>query len=396
MDDIPSLRRLVREHPLLNPLAGVCGDASASLVGGVVRDGLLGRDHSGDVDVVVEGDGIAVARRLAEHTGARLVTHERFGTALVTGTDGRSIDIVSARRESYPRPGVLPEVEPGTITDDLTRRDFTINAMAHRLTGSDAGHLLDPFDGRRDLEAGLVRVLHPASFVDDPSRLLRAVRYAARLGFALAPDTAALARGAASSLTLSVARNLLELRRLLDEDTAADALDRARALGVPWVVDDPDRENIFRRVAAAVGRDGAPAIPVWALRLALAVGLDERGRVALDAETRAICGGVDAVDGLTEALGAVTRRSEVDRILRRAHPATQVIAVAHGEEIVADWWATTRDMVLAVDGDDVVGTGIASGPRVGRVLADLRAAVIDGHVGTDRAGQMAYIAKMGG
>lgn len=396
MDDIPSLTRLVREHPLLDPLADICGEMPVGLVGGVVRDALLGRPHTGDVDVVVEGDAIRVAHVLSERTGADVVAHGRFGTALVTGADGRSIDLVSARRESYPRPGALPVVEPGTIADDLARRDFTINAMMLPLSGPHESTVVDPFDGRSDLTDARIRALHARSFIDDPSRLLRAVRYAARLGFGLAPDTAGAARDAAAALTLANARVLTELHRLLEEDTAADALDRAGDLGVRWIRDDPERMTAFGAVDAAAMRPAAPRVAVPSIRLGLAVRPDERARAALDAEARGVADGVDAADDLLTLLATVPPPAELDAILRRTPSEAQVVAVARGAETIATWWATTRDLHLAVDGGDVIRSGIPSGPRVGEVLGALRAAVIEGRVGTDRDAQLAQIAEWTG
>src|SRR5262245_49014848 len=157
------------------------------LVGGAVRDLLLGRGRT-DIDLVVVGD----AAELAAALGAEWTEHERFGTAKAL-LAGHTVDIAAARSESYPEPGALPEVEPAAgIEADLSRRDFTINAMAIPLQGEPG--LIDPHDGRADLEAGLLRVLHPVSLRDDPTRALRAARYAARFGFEPEPETAVLLR----------------------------------------------------------------------------------------------------------------------------------------------------------------------------------------------------------
>ena len=166
----------------------------AYLVGGAVRDLLLG-GSAVDLDVAVEGDAVAVAEEVARRLGGTVRAHDRFGTATVQAGDV-TVDLASTRSETYERPGALPEVAPAGLDEDLGRRDFTINAMAVGLTGSKAGELRDPHGGAADLEAGIVRVLHDASFVDDPTRLLRAVRYEARLGFAIDPDTERLARDA--------------------------------------------------------------------------------------------------------------------------------------------------------------------------------------------------------
>ncbi len=159
-----------------------------------MRDLLLGRDPI-DIDLVVVGDAAAAARTLAERLGGDATEHERFGTATVAAPGLPAINVVRARRESYAQPGALPDVEPGTLEEDLARRDFTVNALALALDG----RITAVPDGLEDLDEGLIRVLHEASFRDDPTRLLRAVRYATRLGFALERHTEALAREAAAA-----------------------------------------------------------------------------------------------------------------------------------------------------------------------------------------------------
>jgi tRNA nucleotidyltransferase (CCA-adding enzyme) len=171
------------------------------LVGGVVRDLLLKRENW-DLDLTVEGDGISFAKIVAEQYGAGIASFERFATARLILPDGRKIDIASTRRESYAQPAALPDVKPASLKDDLYRRDFTINAMAIQLNAGRFGWLHDPYGGQRDLKAKTIRVLHEGSFVDDPTRVFRAIRFAQRFGFRLEPVT----------------------RRLLREEAAADAI----------------------------------------------------------------------------------------------------------------------------------------------------------------------------
>ena len=162
------------------------------LVGGVVRDLLLGRENF-DLDLVVEGDAIALAQELAEARQCKLVTHQRFGTAKLTW-DGGSADLATARSETYAKACALPTVNPSTIRDDLLRRDFTINAMAVALTPDLYGQLLDLYGGLSDLEGKLVRVLHGKSFIDDATRIWRAIRYEQRLSFHLESETLELVK----------------------------------------------------------------------------------------------------------------------------------------------------------------------------------------------------------
>ena len=202
--DLPAALREAGQLGLLVPaIEAVAADyAEVCLVGGSVRDLLLRLRHL-DVDIVVEGDAIEFARALARKYLAKVVVHERFqtATAYLLLEDGSkvTVDVAAARSERYAAPGSLPQVELASLTKDLGRRDFTINAMAVSLKHEDFGQLYDPFGGFGDLEARLVRVLHSGSFADDPTRLLRAVRYAARLGFEIEPGTLGLARTAAAS-----------------------------------------------------------------------------------------------------------------------------------------------------------------------------------------------------
>ena len=191
--------------------------AKAFLVGGVVRDLLLRRETH-DLDIVVEGDACALATSLAESTGGRVRLHEAFQTAAILLEDGLRLDLATARTEHYRRPAALPEVSPGGIRQDLFRRDFTINALAMRLDPAEFGRVLDFFGGRRDLRDGKIRVLHGLSFIEDPTRAFRAVRFATLLDFELARETAHLLRVATQERVfdrLSPVRLRRELERLL-------------------------------------------------------------------------------------------------------------------------------------------------------------------------------------
>jgi tRNA nucleotidyltransferase (CCA-adding enzyme) len=242
----------------LGPLGLPRGDG-VYLVGGTVRDILLGRPGF-DVDIAVEGDAISFARGL----GGEVTEHGRFGTAVVRFGDGRHWDVVTARRETYPAPAVLPDVEAGTIEDDLARRDFTVNAMAASL-GEDFGRVVDPHAGRADLEARAIRVLHPASFVDDPTRIFRAIRYESRLGFRMDPETERLAReGMAGVALLSDARFREEVVALLSEaEGIRHTLERlAELAGTTADADLVERVDALRE-------ELDPGAPRWRLRLAV-------------------------------------------------------------------------------------------------------------------------------
>ncbi len=195
------LHRLPRERlTLLRELGNLAdrGGVSLYLVGGVVRDLLLKRENW-DLDLTVEGDGIAFARLVAERHGAGLAVFERFATARLVFQDGLKMDIATTRRESYAQPAVLPTVQPASIGEDLFRRDFTINAIAVQLNSRQFGRLIDPYGGQRDLRARMIRVLHAGSFQDDPTRIFRAIRFEQRFGFHLERATVRLLIQAAST-----------------------------------------------------------------------------------------------------------------------------------------------------------------------------------------------------
>ncbi len=192
---------------------------NAYLVGGFVRDLILEVKNL-DLDIVIEGNGLMFSERLASLLDARLVQHRRFGTATIFKKDGLKIDIATARRESYKLSGALPDVEFGTIRDDLARRDFTINAMAIAIHHCEYGSLIDFFNCRQDLKNKKIRILHDLSFQDDPTRILRAIRFKQRLGFDFEKNTRSLIeRGVKENLLDRVHKHRLrdELILLLKE-----------------------------------------------------------------------------------------------------------------------------------------------------------------------------------
>ncbi len=236
--------RLMRDpnliHPekltLLSNIANLAETLSMScyLVGGSVRDLLLGRPIN-DLDVIVEGDAITLAKKLVEVYGGRQTAHFKFRTAFWHVPNSEQVvDLITARTETYEKPGALPTVKPSTIEDDLRRRDFTINAMALRLDSKGLGEILDPLGGQADLERGVIRVLHPNSFVDDPTRIFRAIRYETRYGFSIEPETLAAINEKSLKVLESLSGERLrnELDLILDEDSAAQMLLRVVNLGV--------------------------------------------------------------------------------------------------------------------------------------------------------------------
>jgi tRNA nucleotidyltransferase (CCA-adding enzyme) len=385
--------------------------ARAFLAGGVVRDLWRGETAAaGDLDVVIEGDGPSVARALAAALGGTLVEHERFLTASVESPGHGRIDVVTARTERYERPGALPRVLPGSIGQDLRRRDFTVNAMAIEL-GSGAFGLLDPLGGVADLGRRRLRILHPLSFVEDPTRMLRAARYGARLGLTADRWTMrcqALALRLAPYPALSPARLAAELERLLAEPSAAAALDLAVRAGVPRLLDPrwrPSRVTGARLAAldaalgwAATHRIASP-LTVAALALAaeqppsVAAALPER--LGLTGEPLArVRRALDDGPRLAARVRAAATRSETARALRTAGGAAlaalRLLDDPRMQERL-DWWlGEGRAVTPALGGDDVIALGVPRGPGVSDVLEALRDARLDGRV-VDRQDEIRYV-----
>ncbi len=327
---------------------------------------------------------MAVARRVAERLGGSVTVHDRFGTATVIAPEA-VLDLAAARRERYERPGALPEVELGaTIAEDLARRDFTVNAIAVRLAD---GALVSHPGALADLEARVLRVLHDASFADDPTRLLRMARYGARLGFAPDPATDALA-AAATIGTVTGARLGAELRLLLREPQPAALLAlRRHDLGRALLGSFEPRADRIERAIALTPPDGRADLAAFATTVSepgdLAARLDD---LAFPAPERDV---VVAAATRGPRLAAL-RGTDADlwRALRREAPETVAVAGALGaEEAAARWLGDVRHRKLAIDGNDLVAAGL-SGPAVGAALAAATEAMLDGRA-ADRAAQLA-------
>ncbi len=385
-----TLLERLRILPAAGPvLAALGGEPRVWVVGGAVRDLLLGGVPS-DLDLVVEGDALVVARRAADRLGGEVLVHERFGTATVHGPEG-SFDLAGARRESYPQPGSLPVVELGApLQDDLARRDFSVNTLALRLAD---GELLGVPDAREDLDARLLRVLHDASFRDDPTRLVRLARYAGRLGFAIEPHTAALA-GLAVSVgalrTVSGERLGAELRLLAHEpQPAALVALEAHGLGAALLPGFAADAALAERVMALCPIDARPGLAALgsAVRDARPAELGERLRElafpAADAEAIVAC--AESGELLSALRGA--RPSAADELLRHRPLEAAVVTAAAGSEAARDWLEHGRHLRTAIGGDDLLAAGL-SGPAVGRGLRAARAALLDGEA-PDREAQLA-------
>jgi tRNA nucleotidyltransferase (CCA-adding enzyme) len=381
------------------------------LVGGPVRDWLLGRPLR-DVDLVVEPRGEVGAPQLAREAatpGLHAVVHERFGTASLSAA-GAAVDLASARSETYAHDGALPRVAPGTLEDDLLRRDFTVNALALPLSAaarSRHADVVDPSGGLADLERRRLRVLHPKSFHDDPTRALRAARLAPRLGFAPTRGTllalrAALRDGAFGHV--SGERLRAELVKLFDD--ARQGLDPARALGLldrwhvlgalePGLSLERSAVTPLRRLAREIEEPSwpAPRWRPWLAGLALWLAPLEPGlrraalrRLSVRGEPAAqVAGFPRQRDTWLRALASARGRGAVDAVLAGADEdrlhALFASAAAPARRRIARWAACDRGRRPPVDGRDLVRIGL-HGPAVGRALRRIRTAWLDGAVRT--------------
>jgi tRNA nucleotidyltransferase (CCA-adding enzyme) len=393
------LAGLERLAPVFEAVQAVSeGYEGVYLVGGAVRDVLMG-EPSFDVDIAVEGDGIAFAEALAGAFGGRIVPHEKFGTAIVISADGERVDVATTRTEFYDYPAALPRVERASIRQDLFRRDFTINAMAASLRGEDFGRLVDPFDGLRDLERRVIRVLHNLSFIDDPTRIFRAIRYENRYGFAMDAHTVALARACVEMDLvgeLSSARLRDELQALLGEARVGESVLRLSELGIdraihPHLTADEAAVELIEKLDVLRARY-TPQVPAWRLRLAaLARTLppdelyDWFARLKIrrrDADL--IADAVTVAPKLNLLLEDATEPAVVFALVAPHDPdgALFALAVAKGtaRERLERYFDELRGVRLEISGADLAELGVGESPLVGAILEELLRRKLNGEV----------------
>jgi tRNA nucleotidyltransferase (CCA-adding enzyme) len=389
----------------------VVAEAAASrqmplyLVGGFVRDLLL-HIPATDFDLVVEGDAIVLAKALAAQSGGRVTAHVRFGTAqwFHPDSDGHALDFISTRSETYKHPGALPTVKPGQLADDLARRDFTINTLALRIDGEHWGELHNEMDGLADLERGLVRVLHPQSFLDDPTRLFRAVRYEQRYGFQIAPETLTLIRPARQLVgSLSAERLRHELDLILEEEQVVAMLSRLAELDLLLPVhpalawNDIIRERFINGLRLAREShsklippgegNGFLAWHFWLLDLPLTDIKSLERRLHFHAN---LLGSLLAASALFADLASLTGLKPSQCVTRlEGLPPTAVHAVSlsipDGEvrQNLINYLETWRTVKSKTNGHDLKKRGLVPGPRYQQILFRLRQAWLDGEVHTE-------------
>jgi tRNA nucleotidyltransferase (CCA-adding enzyme) len=382
---------------------------AACAVGGFVRDLLLNRTVN-DFDIVIEGDAIAFAKLLAKTYGGKVTAHKKFGTAKwwpdADKNPASFLDLITARSEIYTSPAALPTVKFSDLSDDILRRDFTINTLAMHLDGEHFGELRDDLNGRADLERGLIRVLHPQSFIDDPTRIYRAVRYEQRYGFEIEPGTLSLIPAARPVIEkLSAQRIRDELDLMLGERTSMFMLARLAGLDLlkpihPALPSDiPNYSKLYRPdtvepelwgIATSLDENGffgpSPDLLwlLWLAPLSKAELQSVNDRLAFTADLMKSLLSASTLLQCVDALVGLPPSEWVRRLDDAALPA---IAAAHllsanvqVQDALSSYLKTWRHVKPDTTGTDLKKHGLAPGPKYHEILSRLRAAWLDGEV----------------
>ncbi len=364
------------------------------LVGGVVRDLLLGYSNL-DVDLVIEGDAVKLAQQVAEAGRAKFLVHHRFGTVKLR-YENFSLDLATARKETYARPGALPVVTPGALKDDLIRRDFSINTMAISLEATDYGELIDPHQGKNDLDQRLIRILHPGSFTDDATRILRGVCYEQRFGFELEAQTARLLKRDIPMLdTISGDRIRHELDHIFEEKRPELVIRRLGDLGVlprinpslkgeGWIVEKFEKARRLKKptqmpslyFCLLVYSLNQKDIEQFLVRLSVPAKLSRAMRDTLRLKTK-----LPLVDKPS------LKPSQIYYLVTEYEPlAIQANAIAAefptARRSLQLFLTKLRYVKTALDGNELKKLGIAAGPEMGKTLQVLHKAKLDGEVST--------------
>jgi tRNA nucleotidyltransferase (CCA-adding enzyme) len=385
-----------RQMTLLRDIASLSASLQmpAYLVGGFVRDYFLEKQVI-DLDVVIEGDAIKFGKTLVEKFGGKLISHQKFHTAVwdiptTSLPKGSTLDLITARSETYSQPGALPIIKPSTIDDDLRRRDFTINAMAIRLDGVHFGELLDPLDGRVDLEEKTIRVLHSRSFIDDPTRIFRAIRYAERYSFILHPSSLILVNPEALAViqTLSGERIRHELDLIFEEDNSHRMLVRLGELDIfKWI--HPELCAFNGEYSDFLEMDTSLDVPASRSTMGYILWLMDLSESAILSIARRL----DFTSDLTHTVWAASQLKKSLPFLANSKPSVWAFALeklpllsiyaiylVSGEKALLDYLSFWRHVRPFTTGDVLKARGLEPGPRYGEILAALRAAWLDGTI----------------
>lgn len=383
------------------------GDWKVFIVGGFVRDLLLGLENY-DLDLVIEGDGVSFARDLAEFLQARVSLHEKFNTATIILPDGFRLDIASARVEYYEYPAALPQVETSSLKHDLYRRDFSINAMAISLIKNNFAQLIDYYGGREDLEKGIIRILYNLSFVEDPTRLFRAIRFEQRYNFVIEPQTLELAKRAINDnwlSKLSYQRIREEIKHIFNEAYPINAISRMRELGL-WKLIFPEIKindkvlDIINRLPSvnASLQTNLPADLVFSpwltylismihqLEFEQAADIVKRLRLNKD-EEQIVTAIFTKAPKVFEVLTSeeYLKQSLIYKALDQLQPEVQAFLLANSYSLrvtkrIELYFKLRSEIKLEVTGNDLISIGIEPGPIFSEILQVIKEAKLDGKV----------------
>ncbi len=375
------------------------------LVGGIVRDALL-RIPNFDVDIVVEGDGIKFGKELSKKFRCKLESHRKFGTSVLVLEDGQHIDIATARVEYYKSPAALPTVESGNIRQDLSRRDFTINTMALSLNKKNFGEILDFFGGREDLKNRRIKVLHKMSFIEDPTRIFRAVRFEKRLGFKMDSQTEKLAR---TTINMDIVSKLNgvrirdELIYIFNETSPLEAVKRLDELGALKKIGIKVKINAeFIRQAKKILNcysqlkdfyiKGDQEIKKWRLLFILLLKGIKPGEIekwssemkVRKKDTSVMLETYSKWNRIKKNLkGEIKKNSTLYYTLREIPPELQVIACSWGDvyfKKIKKYLTDLRDLHLEVNGETLKGMGYRPSRKFKIVLKKLFEMKLDGKI----------------
>ncbi len=401
----PDIRELLR---IISSVSGTM-KVNAYLVGGIVRDALLNIPNY-DMDVVVEGNGIEFGKRLAARLEARVETYEKFMTAILVLGNGQHIDIATSRVEYYKKPAELPNVESGSIKQDLARRDFTINALALSLNRKNFGEILDYFGGREDLKDKKIKVLHKMSFIEDPTRIFRAVRFEKRLGFRMDRQTEALAR---SAIDMEIVSRLTgvrirdELIYILNEEKPFNAVKRLYGLGalskigIKRIIDKDFMKEMRRAVRSYINLKSCTGNRVlkWRLLLVLILGDRESGWIEswclnMKIKKKDIAVIKESVEKIPDAKKTMREIIKEDfklySIVRNYPGELKVICHSWGEKYsknIRRYFKKLADTALSISGEDLKKMGYRPSPIFKKVLDEVLRLKIEGEI-SDRNGEL--------
>lgn len=373
---------------------------NAYIVGGVVRDILLNRSVY-DLDIVVEGDAHILAKRLAKLHKTKAVLHKPFMTATVRMTRNMPVDIVSARKETYKKPGALPTVKKGTLKDDLLRRDFTVNALAIQINKEDFGKIIDVCNGLNDLKKKKVRILHNKSFLDDPTRILRAVRFEQRLEFSMDRNTVTLLKRALAKKferNVTPLRYFAEFKKLLSEKNADQALSRLKQLkGLGFIGSriKPQMRTI-KETHKRIEKIPNSVVKSDLLMLSLleneSIAVKKRVSAKFQLSSN-LKKSLLQIASIKDIMGSLNRpsipKSEIASLLRGLTDGTLAYLIcrlkgAKSINRVEAYMKKDRYVMPSLKGEDLKELGISSGKHIGRLLDQLRNRKLDGKIRNKR------------